>query len=48
MARAYMAEFDITHEDLAAVTVKNHANGVDNPVAQFQKEVSVEDVLDVI
>lgn len=46
MARAYMAEFDVTHEDLAAVAVKNHANGVENPIAQFRKEVALEDVLE--
>lgn len=46
MARAYMHEFDATREDLAAVAVKNHANGVANPIAQFQEAVGVEDVLE--
>ncbi|MFB6080588.1 MAG: thiolase domain-containing protein [Haloferacaceae archaeon] len=46
MARAYMAEFDATREDLAAVSVKNHANGVDNPIAQFHEEITVDEVLE--
>ncbi|MBX0297819.1 thiolase domain-containing protein [Haloarcula nitratireducens] len=46
MARRYMHEFDATNEDLAAVSVKNHNNAVDNPLAQFQKELSVNDVLE--
>jgi len=46
MARAYLREFDATREDLAHVAVKNHANGVANPVAQFHRECTVEDVLD--
>jgi acetyl-CoA acetyltransferase len=46
MADRYMARHDATREDLAAVAVKNHENGVDNPVAQFQKEITVADVLD--
>ncbi|MFB6108383.1 MAG: thiolase domain-containing protein [Haloplanus sp.] len=46
MARAYMDEFGATREDLAAVAVKNHANGVDNPIAQFHEEIDVGDVVD--
>jgi acetyl-CoA acetyltransferase len=46
MARRYMHEFDVTREDLAAVSVKNHANAVENPLAQFQEETSLEDVLE--
>jgi acetyl-CoA acetyltransferase len=46
MARAYMEAFDATNEDLAAVAVKNHANGVDNPIAQFRSEITVDDVLE--
>jgi acetyl-CoA acetyltransferase len=45
MARRYLHEFDATREDLAAVSVKNHDNAVDNPLAQFRKELTVEDVL---
>ena len=34
-----------TEEDLAHVAVKNHANGLLNPHAQYHLKVSVEDVL---
>jgi acetyl-CoA acetyltransferase len=46
MARRYMHEFDATREDLAAVSVKNHTNAVDNPLAQFQQELTVEEVIE--
>ena len=46
MAQVYMEEFDVTKEDLAAVTVKNYENGVSNPLAQRQEETDVETVLD--
>ena len=44
-ARLYLRETDATRESLAAVAVKNHANALDNPHAQFQKEIDVEAVL---
>ena len=46
MARRYMHEFDVSREALAAVSVKNHTNAVENPLAQFQKELTVDAVLD--
>jgi acetyl-CoA C-acetyltransferase/acetyl-CoA acyltransferase len=45
-AGAYLDRYDAPREALAAVAVKNHRNAVDNPVAQFQRELSVEDVLE--
>jgi acetyl-CoA C-acetyltransferase len=45
-ARHYLDRFDAPRESLAEVAVKNHANGVDNPKAQFQKEIDVETVLE--
>lgn len=39
MAARHMHEYGTTKEQLAAVAVKNHANGALNPKAQFQKEV---------
>ena len=45
-AREYLDRFDAPRESLAKVAVKNHANGVHNPKAQFRKEVDVETVLD--
>ncbi len=45
LARAHMQRFGTTVEQLAAVAVKNHANGLLNPNAQYHLELSVEDVL---
>jgi acetyl-CoA C-acetyltransferase len=45
-ARRYLHEYDAPRESLANVAVKNHKNGVDNPKAQFQKEIDVETALD--
>jgi acetyl-CoA C-acetyltransferase len=45
MADRHMHEFGTTREELAAVAVKNHANGAMNPQAQFQKETTLEKVL---
>ena len=45
IAKRHMFEFGTTREQLAKVAVKNHHNGSLNPVAQFRKEITVEDVL---
>ncbi|MFB6171216.1 MAG: thiolase family protein [Haloarculaceae archaeon] len=45
-ARLYLSQFDAPRESLARVAVKNHRNGVDNPNAQFQKEIDVETALE--
>jgi acetyl-CoA C-acetyltransferase len=45
-ARHYLERFDAPREALGKVAVKNHKNGVDNPHAQFQKEVDLETVLE--
>ena len=45
-ARHYLEQFDAPRESLAKVAAKNHANGVNNPHAQFQKEVDVETILE--
>ena len=44
-ARAYMDEYGATEEDLAKIAVKNHYYGSMNPKAQFQKRITLEDVL---
>ncbi|WP_082398952.1 MULTISPECIES: thiolase family protein [unclassified Pseudonocardia] len=44
-ARRYMAEHGATREQIAAVAVKNHAHSVHNPWAQYQKPVTLEQVL---
>ena len=45
MAVAHMHRYGTTREQLAAVAVKNHANGSLNPRAQFRGRITVEDVL---
>jgi acetyl-CoA C-acetyltransferase len=45
MARRHMYEFGTTEEQLAMVAVKNHHNACFNPCAQYQMEITVEDVL---
>jgi acetyl-CoA C-acetyltransferase len=45
-ARLYLNEYDAPRESLGKVAVKNHKNGVDNPHAQFQKEVDLDTVLE--
>ncbi|APW99211.1 3-ketoacyl-CoA thiolase [Halobiforma lacisalsi AJ5] len=45
-ARHYLEKFDAPRESLAKVAVKNHRNGVDNPNAQFRKEIDEETALE--
>ncbi|MFC7128667.1 thiolase C-terminal domain-containing protein [Haloferax chudinovii] len=45
-ARLYLDTYDAPRESLGKVAVKNHKNGVDNPHAQFRKEVDLDTVLD--
>src|SRR6056297_1121679 len=45
-ARRYLHEYDAPRESLAKVAVKNHRNGLDNPHAQFRKEVDLDTVLE--
>lgn len=45
MAQAYKDRFGLKEEELAAVAVKNHFHGSLNPKAQFQKEITVAEVL---
>ncbi|MGC9443752.1 MAG: thiolase domain-containing protein [Candidatus Methanospirareceae archaeon] len=45
MARLHMIRYNTTAEQMAQVAVKNHANAVHNPFAQYQREISLESVL---
>jgi acetyl-CoA C-acetyltransferase/acetyl-CoA acyltransferase len=45
VARAHMAKYGTTEEQMAAVAVKNHKHGTLNPKAQFQKEITLETVM---
>ncbi len=42
MARAHMHKYGTTKEQLSMVAVKNHKNALDNPYAQFHKEINLE------
>ena len=46
MARRHMHEFGTTEEMMAAAAVKNHHNATMNPLAQFQNEITIQQVLD--
>lgn len=46
IARRHMHEYGTTEEQLAHVAVKNHKNGAMNPDAQFQFEVTLEQVME--
>lgn len=43
-AQRHMFEFGTTKEQMALVSVKNHHYSAMNPIAHFQKEITVEDV----
>lgn len=45
IANKHMEKYGTTREQLAKVSVKNHFNGTLNPYAQFQKRMSLEEVL---
>lgn len=44
-AQRHMHDYGTTKEQLAKVSVKNHKNGVKNPKAMFQKEITLEKAL---
>ena len=45
MARGHMQAFGTTQRHLAAVSAKNHHHSTMNPLSQFQKDFTVEEVL---
>lgn len=45
-ATAHMARYGTTERQMALAAVKAHRNAAKNPKAHFQKEITVEDVLD--
>jgi acetyl-CoA C-acetyltransferase len=45
IARAHMAKYGTTEEDLSRVSVKAHKNGAKNPHAQFRRVMTLEDVM---
>ncbi|MEM2047240.1 MAG: thiolase domain-containing protein [Candidatus Jordarchaeales archaeon] len=45
LARMYMEKYGVRRESISLVSVKNHKNGSLNPYAHFQKEITLDDVL---
>lgn len=45
IARRHMHQYGTTREHLAAVAVKNHANGAKNPLAHLRKNITIEQAL---
>ncbi len=45
MAQAYTQMYGVTEEEIAGTSVKNHYHGSLNPKAQFQKVITVDDVM---
>ena len=44
VTRLYMHDYGLTREELSLIPVKAHRNGAKNPLAHFQKEVTIEEV----
>jgi len=44
IARRYMHDYGLTRDELSLIPVKAHRNGAKNPLAHFQKEITVEQV----
>jgi len=42
MARSYMERYNVPKEWITSIAVKNHRNGLNNPYAHFQKEITLE------
>nr|MDO8077968.1 thiolase domain-containing protein [Candidatus Freyarchaeota archaeon] len=45
LAQLYLKKYGVKREVLSMVAVKNHRNGVHNPYAHFQKEITLEKAL---
>jgi acetyl-CoA acetyltransferase len=43
-ARLYMHEYGVSRDDLSGVAVKNRKNGIQNPLAQFTKPLTIAEV----
>ncbi len=44
VARRYMHDYGLTRDELSLIPVKAHRNGAKNPLAHFQKEITVDTV----
>ena len=45
MARRHMLDYGTTEEMMASCSVKNHANAVENPYAQYRNKITIEEVM---
>ncbi|MFH1253958.1 MAG: thiolase domain-containing protein [bacterium] len=45
VTRLYMQKYGLTSQELAAVSIKNHNNAALNPLAQFNKKITLDDYL---
>jgi len=45
LTRAYMEKYQVPKEWISSIAVKNHRNGVNNPYAHFQKEITLEEAM---
>jgi acetyl-CoA acetyltransferase len=45
LAKGHMSKFGTTERQLAAVAAKNHRHSTQNPLSQYQNDMSVDDVL---
>ena len=45
MAKRHMHQYGTTREQLSLVAIKNHANAMHNPHAQYHKKIGMEDVM---
>ncbi|MFX1506785.1 MAG: acetyl-CoA acetyltransferase [Promethearchaeota archaeon] len=45
LARIYFHKYGVTSEDLARIAIKNHRNGLLNPHAHIQQEITMEGIL---
>jgi len=48
MANHHLAEYGTTRANLAQVSVKNHANGYNNPLSQFRMKVTLDQVKNAV
>ena len=45
IAKLHMKKYGTTSEQMAAAAVKNHENGMHNPIAQFKSKITIDQVL---
>lgn len=46
LTRSYMEKYNVPKEWITSIAVKNHRNGVNNPYAHFQKEITLKKAME--